>query len=101
MGVEVLMPTYSMTANLTLLALGLSLLLAPTNPWWMWGTAALLGLQLLEFAAGLWLMQSSWRFVASLAFAPVFLLWKGAIDALALLGYRRDRWARTERRDKH
>jgi cellulose synthase/poly-beta-1,6-N-acetylglucosamine synthase-like glycosyltransferase len=101
MGIEVLMPTYSMTANLTLLALGLALVLAGTNSWWLWGTGWLLGLQLLEFAAGLWVMQSSWRFIASIAFAPVFLVWKGAIDALALVGYRRDRWARTERRDTH
>jgi len=100
-GVEVLLPTYSMTANLTLLALLLSLALVPLNPWWSVCAICLLALQLLEFAAGLWVMEASWRFVASIAFAPVFLVWKGTIDALALLGYRRDRWARTQRGDGH
>jgi cellulose synthase/poly-beta-1,6-N-acetylglucosamine synthase-like glycosyltransferase len=101
MGIEVLLPTYSMTANLTLLALALSLVLAPANSWWLIATSALLGFQMLEVAAGLWVMQASWRFIGSLAFAPVFLAWKGTIDALALAGYRRHRWARTERREKH
>lgn len=100
-GIEVLVPTYSMTANLTLLALALSLMFVPTNPWWLFWAAALLGVQMLEVAAGLWVMQASWRFIASLAFAPVFLAWKGTIDALALVGYRRDRWARTQRGDRH
>ena len=100
-GVEVLLPTYSMTANLTLLALVLSLLLVPVNPWWLLYAASLLLVQMLEIAAGLWVMEASWRFIASLAFAPVFLVWKGIIDALALLGYRRDRWARTQRRHGH
>jgi cellulose synthase/poly-beta-1,6-N-acetylglucosamine synthase-like glycosyltransferase len=99
-GIEVLLPTYSMTANLTLLALALSLMFLPTNPWWLVLASSLLALQMLEIAAGLWVMQASSRFVASLAFAPVFLIWKGAIDTLAIAGYRRDRWARTERRDR-
>jgi cellulose synthase/poly-beta-1,6-N-acetylglucosamine synthase-like glycosyltransferase len=100
-GIEVLLPTYSMTANLTLLALALSLMFLPTNPWWLVLASSLLALQMLEIAAGLWVMQASSRFVASLAFAPVFLIWKGAIDTLAIAGYRRDRWARTERRDRN
>jgi cellulose synthase/poly-beta-1,6-N-acetylglucosamine synthase-like glycosyltransferase len=100
-GVEVLLPTYSMTANLTLLALALSLVLVQVNPWWLLCAASLLLVQMLEIAAGLWVMEASWRFIASLAFAPVFLVWKGTIDALALLGYRRNRWARTQRRDGH
>ena len=101
MGIEVLLPTYSMTANLTLLALALSLVLAPANPCWLLWAGSFLGAQVLEFAAGLWVMQASWRFIAALAFAPVFLVWKGTIDALALVGYRRHRWARTERHDRH
>ncbi len=99
-GIEVLLPTYSMTANLTLLALALSLLFAPSSPWWLLLAGALLALQMLEIAAGLWVMRASWRFVVSLAFGPVYLVWKATIDALALAGYRRDRWARTERRDR-
>jgi hypothetical protein len=50
-----------------------------------------------EIGVALRLMRAGRVFVASLAFAPVFLVWKGGIDALALLGHRRNAWTRTAR----
>jgi hypothetical protein len=42
-------------------------------------------------------MRAGPAFLASLAFAPVFLAWKAVIDLLALVGFRRHLWARTAR----
>ena len=36
-------------------------------------------------------------FIASLAFAPAFLVWRGVIDVLATIGHRGDKWTRTDR----
>ena len=53
--------------------------------------------QLVEVGAALRIMRAERRVLVSLAFAPVFLVWKAVIDALALVGFRRQVWARTER----
>jgi hypothetical protein len=50
-----------------------------------------------EIAVALRRMRAGPAFLASLAFAPVFLAWKAVIDLLALIGFRRQLWARTVR----
>jgi cellulose synthase/poly-beta-1,6-N-acetylglucosamine synthase-like glycosyltransferase len=95
-GAELLMPTYSMTVNLTLLALVLGAFAGPGLPILALGAMALAG-QLLEAVAALCLMRPSWRFVLSLGFAPVFLVWKLSIDLTTLIGWRPRRWVRTAR----
>lgn len=97
-GVELLMPTYAGLANATLLALVAGVLLRPVSPGLLVGAGAALGSQLFELAAGLWLMRASPRFVGALLFAPVFLVFRAGVDALAALGFRRHVWARTARR---
>jgi len=95
-GVELLMPTYSMSLNLTLLALLLGVLSGPGSNVLAISLGALLG-QCLEGMAALWVMRPSWRFVLSLGFAPLFLIWKLAIDLMTLVGRRPRRWVRTAR----
>jgi hypothetical protein len=76
-------------------ALGLAV-----TPWTL-GPAVVVGAALLyqvaEVAIALRIMRAEARFIASLVFAPVFLLWKVVIDVLALVGFRRSAWTRTER----
>ena len=98
-GLEILLPSYSMLMNYTLL--GLVMCLIPGVPplaWVLCGGAFLL--QIAEFALGMWVMGASLRVVASIAVAPVFLVWKMGIGVLAVVGFRRDRWVRTDRRDR-
>ena len=96
-GLDILMPSYSKLLNWTAVAAGLSLAVAPRTL----GPAVLVGgallYQVAEVAIALRIMRAELRFIASLAFAPVFLVWKAVIDVLAVVGFRRDAWTRTER----
>ncbi len=97
-GVELLIPTYSGLLNWTAVASLLALFALP----WTIAPAAVVGCalayQLAEVGVALWIMEADWRFIRSLAFAPVFLVWKSVIDVLALVGHRRNIWARTHRK---
>jgi cellulose synthase/poly-beta-1,6-N-acetylglucosamine synthase-like glycosyltransferase len=97
-GAELLLPTYAMTLNLTLLALLASLVALPVTPLPLAASLLGLGAQAAEVGFALREMRASRPFVVSLLLTPVFLLWRGAIDVLALFGFRGDRWSRTARR---
>lgn len=90
--IELLMPTYSTMLNASFVGLACSLVLLSEAPWLLVGVAVVLVYQLCELGIALLLMGVTPGFVRSLAFAPVFLVWRAAVDLLALLGHRRDRW---------
>ncbi len=94
---DLLVPTYSKALAWTAGALGLSLLAWPRDGGPLVVSLAALGYQVTEVGLGLVLMRAKARFVASLAFAPIFLAWKTAIDVLAALGHRGQSWTRTAR----
>jgi cellulose synthase/poly-beta-1,6-N-acetylglucosamine synthase-like glycosyltransferase len=96
-GLDLLMPTYSKLMNWTALGLVIAVLLRPWSPWLLAAVGAALAYQVLEIGISLRLMQAGPSFVASLAFAPLFLAWKAGVDALAVLGYRGGIWTRTSR----
>lgn len=96
-GIDILMPTYSKLLNWSFVALGISLMVSP----WTLGPVILVSLALLyqifEVVVALRIMRAGRQFVVSLAFAPLFLAWKAGIDLLAVIGYRRNVWTRTDR----
>lgn len=96
-GLELLMPSYATLLNLTLIGGVGAALLLPWGALPTWVLLAVLLYQIVEVLAALVLMRASPRFLVSLAFTPVFLVWRGVIDVLALFGHRRNRWARTDR----
>ncbi len=58
----------------------------------------LIGLELAYFISGMYLAKMPvFSFLFALAFAPVFLLWKGCIDLLGLSGTSSGRWGRSGR----
>lgn len=97
--IDLLMPSYARVLSCSLLALGLAWFARAESPALLWAAIGLLAYQIIEVGIALCLMRASLRFVASLAFAPVFLVWKMVIEVLAALGHRREVWARTERRE--
>ena len=98
-GLELLLPTYSMTLNL--LAVGL----VPAVLSWSVSAvplALLVGVGVLaaaEIATGAIVMRAPPRYIASFVLAPAFLVWKAAIDALASFGFRGNTWSRTRRHE--
>jgi hypothetical protein len=57
----------------------------------------LLAYQLLEVGVAYALMGAQPRDLLALAYAPVFLVWKGGIEILARFGVQRTAWIRTKR----
>jgi 1,2-diacylglycerol 3-beta-glucosyltransferase len=96
-GLDLLMPSYATLLNATLITLVLALSLLPLDAWATRVVAGVFVYQVVEVMVALVLLRASPRFLVSLAFTPVFLVWRGVIDVLALFGHRRDRWARTGR----
>jgi cellulose synthase/poly-beta-1,6-N-acetylglucosamine synthase-like glycosyltransferase len=96
--IDLLIPTYARMLSLTLLALVLAWLVRRETAGPLVVAIGVLAYQVVEVGIALRLMRASPRFIASLAFAPIFLAWKIPIDVLAALGHRREVWARTERR---
>jgi cellulose synthase/poly-beta-1,6-N-acetylglucosamine synthase-like glycosyltransferase len=96
-GLELLLPTYSKLMNQSLLALLLAVLLRERAPGLLPAVLLALAYQGGEIAVALRRMRAGPAFLASLAFAPVFLVWKAVIDLLAVVGFRRNLWARTAR----
>ncbi|HXK23410.1 MAG TPA: glycosyltransferase family 2 protein [Myxococcota bacterium] len=94
---ELLMPNYSTMFTWSAVAFAVSLLLVARAPWLLAGACVVIAYQLCELGISLRLMRVPPGFVRSLAFAPVFLAWRAAIDVLALVGHRRDRWGRRGR----
>ena len=96
-GAELLLPTYSKLMNQSLLALLAAVLLRGRAPGLLPVVLLVLAYQAGEIAVALRRMRAGPGFLASLAFAPIFLAWKAVIDLLAVIGFRRHLWARTLR----
>jgi len=74
-----------------------SALLLPWSPALFYTMLVVFGYQVAEVGIALALMRARPRFIASLLFAPIFLVWKAGIDLLAVVGHRKNDWTRTER----
>lgn len=96
-GLDLLMPPYSKLLNWTLVALVVTGVAATHSLGPLILVALAFAYQVAEVGIAMWIMGPEPRFIASLMFAPVFLAWKAVIDLLAVLGFQRDRWIRTER----
>lgn len=96
-GAELLLPTYAMTLNLTLLTGLLSVAALPVTPVPLAAVLLALCAQGAEVGLALREMRATRPFVVSLLLTPAFLAWRGAIDVLALFGFRGSRWTRTSR----
>lgn len=97
LGCELLLPSYSGQLNTTLLLLPLTWFVSAR--WYapLIVSLLLLAYQLLEVGVAYVLMGFRARDLLSLTYAPVFLIWKGAIDTLARFGVQRNAWIRTKR----
>lgn len=93
-----LAPNYAMLANLSLMGLIGSMLLdiPPQQALVAW-FLLLVGAQGLYFAMGMTVSRMSFKSLASLLFAPVFLVWKLGIDLVALTNVRQYLWVRATR----
>jgi len=99
---DLLLPTpYAKLVNLTAIALALAGTVAflSGSAWLLVLPLVALALQIAEFALGLVVMRASRAVIASVVFAPVFLVWRGFIEVLALAGVHGDRWIRTRRHE--
>ncbi len=92
---NILIPNYSMLLNLNIICLLSGLLLK--HSLLIWWSLSLLFLLSLYFSIGLWLGKADKKMIFSVLIIPLFLLWKGAIDILSLLGFKRKKWIRTPR----
>jgi cellulose synthase/poly-beta-1,6-N-acetylglucosamine synthase-like glycosyltransferase len=96
-GIDLLMPTYAKLMNWSVVALVGAFLLRSWDPRLLWGAAVVLGYQALEVGIALILMKAEPRFLLSLAYAPVFLVWRAGVELSALLGRRPSQWTRATR----
>ena len=97
LGCELLLPSYSGLLNATVLLLPLTWLVSALCPALLVVNLLLLAYQLLEVGVAYALMGARPRDLLALAYAPVFLVWKGGIEILARLGVQRTAWVRTKR----
>ena len=97
LGIDLLMPPYAKLLNFSLIGLVLALLLRPWDPTLLLGAGAVLAYQIAEVGIALVLMRAEPRFLASLAFAPVFLLWRAGVELAVLVGRRPSQWTRATR----
>jgi 1,2-diacylglycerol 3-beta-glucosyltransferase len=100
-GLDLLMPTYSKLLNWTLVGLIAAALLYARAPALIWAVGGVLAYQIAEASIAMRLMRADLRFIGALGLAPLFLVWKGVIDLLAVAGYRRNTWTRTDRAPHH
>jgi hypothetical protein len=96
---NVLVPNYSLLANLSLGQLVLTVWYPPGPLKWAWlGWAFLmLLLQAGYLLLGVLIGGSFRKTVPALLLAPPFLVWKLFVDLLAVLGVGRTTWSRTAR----
>jgi cellulose synthase/poly-beta-1,6-N-acetylglucosamine synthase-like glycosyltransferase len=94
-GLSLVVPNYALLANVTIVGLLVALLLGtPYVTLWL---GLLLGAELGYFALGVAVSGLTARSLASLSIAPIFLVWKAFVDAVAMLRMKRLAWTRTER----
>ncbi len=95
-----LLPNPSLGMNLTIIGLMMSSLLAAVvrnNGFILWFSVLLL-IQLVIFIVGILYTRHKLKNFLALFVAPIFLIWKMAIDVLSVLGIGSKTWVRTERR---
>ena len=88
----------ALLANVTLLGLVLGLAApAPAGSVLTAWLAVCLGAQIVYFGLGMAMSRLSARSLLSLAYAPLFLLWKLGVDLVAVFTMGRRPWTRTSR----
>jgi cellulose synthase/poly-beta-1,6-N-acetylglucosamine synthase-like glycosyltransferase len=95
-----ILPNLSLMVNMTFVTMLLLVLLYPVYPmpFLVYLSTLLLFLEFAYFLAGVYLTKMSiWKFACALAYSPVFLLWKGGIDIIGILGRKIGQWGRAER----
>jgi cellulose synthase/poly-beta-1,6-N-acetylglucosamine synthase-like glycosyltransferase len=97
LGCELLLPSYSGLLNATVLLLPITGFLSTRWIAPLIANLALLAYQIFEVGIAYSLMGPRARDLLALAYAPVFLVWKGVIEVLARFGVQRTAWIRTER----
>ena len=90
-----LLPHPSMLFNLSALAFLLCCFLK--GGWLFWWGASLILLEALYFIVGLYLANASLKTILSIFYAPIYLVWKGLIDIMCLVGLGKREWKRTSR----
>lgn len=95
-----LFPNPSLGINITIISFMVSLLLALVFhkfDFLVWFSLLVL-LQIFIFMVGVLYTRDKFKNFLSLLAAPLFLIWKMAIDLLSVLGIGRKKWIRTERK---
>jgi len=93
-----LLPNYAMLANLTIACLiPVMLLDVPAGTVLAIWFGILLAGQALYLLLGIVMARPSNKLLLSLAFAPVFLVWKVMVDVLSIAHLRQSNWVRTKR----
>ena len=93
-----LIPNYAMLANMTLVGVIITSFVDMPGrvallSWFM----ILLAAQILYFIIGTRMSNLPTRALVSVSFAPVFLIWRMAIDLIAVLHLKDSVWVRTSR----
>lgn len=97
-GLTFLLPNYAMLANFTLGGLILLSMVEMPGDSGLLSWFALLFLALgLYFFLGLLATGPTPKLIRSLAFVPIFLVWKLMVDVVALMNLNESRWVRTKR----
>ncbi|MEO5954423.1 MAG: glycosyltransferase family 2 protein [Nitrospiraceae bacterium] len=97
-GVTFLLPNYAMLANMTIGGLLLaSLIEIPGRHMLLLWFAILLVAQCFYLFLGLLTTRPTPKMVWSLAFAPIFLIWKLMVDLISVLHLNESKWVRTRR----
>ncbi len=92
-------PNHSLSINISLVGLLLSFVLPVTHKFAFVGWFITLCLiQVGIFILGIFYTNNKFNKFIAIFFAPLFLIWKMAIDCLSALGLGRKKWVRTERK---
>ena len=93
-------PNYSLQLNMTIFAIGATLIIPETSfkGFFIAILLVLLGCQLSLFIVGSYLAGKYCKIFKAIMFAPVFLVWKAIIDIFSITGiYKPKKWIRTKR----
>jgi cellulose synthase/poly-beta-1,6-N-acetylglucosamine synthase-like glycosyltransferase len=93
-----LLPNYVELANATVIGLFLTWLVPiPAKSVLLLWFSALLGGQILYLLMGIVLSKPTSKTIGAVVFAPIFLLWRGAINLIAVFHLKYSVWVRTQR----
>jgi cellulose synthase/poly-beta-1,6-N-acetylglucosamine synthase-like glycosyltransferase len=91
----ILLPHTSLLFNLSLLIFVVSWLIR--RSYIILITSTILLLQIFYLIIGLFVAKASTKTIVSLLYAPIYLVWKGGVDLICLLGLSNKEWKRTSR----